>query len=60
MNVVLIVPSHLRASAIARARSLPAWDGSRVIAGRHLDPITVRPAGRGDVRVEWPFQPEES
>lgn len=60
MNVALIVSSRRRTSAIARARRLPVWDGSRVIAGRHLDPILVRPIGNGEVRIEWPFQPEES
>lgn len=60
LTVALIVPSRRRVHAIAKARRLPAWDGVREIRGRHLDPITVRSAGPGEVRVEWPFEPEVS
>jgi len=56
MIVALIVPLRRRAQAIAKARRLPVWDGARVIHGRHLEPITTRPAGPGEVRAEWPFE----
>ena len=40
-------------AAVATARTLPAWDGEKVVPVQHAEPYTVRRSALGFWVVEW-------
>ena len=58
MNVALIVDRKADIpAAVARARTLPVWDGQVSIPVTHAECYTVRRSPLGGWRVEWTAQP---
>ena len=58
MNVALIVDRKADIpAAVARARTLPVWDGRASIPVTHAERYTVRQSPLGGWRVEWTVKP---
>jgi hypothetical protein len=54
MDVALVVDRKADIpAAVARARSLPVWDGRASIPVKHAEPYTVTRMTGGGWRVDW-------